>query len=55
MPVEVSLRVTSSGAVPEVGVALKLATGAVAVEVVTEIVLVAVVVPPELPTVSVTV
>ena len=55
VPVEVHPKLTNSGAVPEVGVALKLATGAATVGAVTEMVLVAVALPPTLVTVSLTV
>ena len=52
LPVEVSLKVASSGAGPLVGLAVKPATGAVAV---VEMVLVVVVLPPALLTVNFTV
>ncbi len=51
VPVEVLLNVTGRGAVPEVELAVKLATGAVAVA---EIVLLVVLLPPELLTFSFT-
>jgi hypothetical protein len=54
LPVEASVKVTARGAVPLVGLALNLATGAVAAGL-TVIVPVALLDPPELVTVSVTV